>query len=254
MTSEDRAAVIRAIAPVIREYVAAEIAMRDTKIAILMNEISELKAVAPVPGPPGPPGERGETGGKGDPGVQGDKGDQGIKGDTGDRGDRGEKGDQGIAGRDGLPGVTGPVGDRGPQGDRGERGDRGEKGDTGDRGEDGLGFDDLDVVYDGERTLTHRYVRGERVKEVTVVFPVTIYRGVWTNETPYERGDQVSDGGSTWTALAASKGIKPGQRLEASRCWQLSSQRGRQGERGAKGDPGDRGPKGDQGERGPKGY
>ena len=55
----------------------------------------------------------------------------------------------------------------------------GPQGSPGPRGADGLGFEDLSIDHDGERTVTLRFKRGKELLEKTIVFPVAIYRGVW---------------------------------------------------------------------------
>src|SRR5690554_732215 len=47
----------------------------------------------------------------------------------------------------------------------GRDGTDGAKGDPGKDGADALGFDDMDATYDGGRTITLRFARGDRVKE-----------------------------------------------------------------------------------------
>ena len=85
-------------------------------------------------------------------------------------------------GRDGLPGAPGPAGRDGAP------------------GADGLGFDDLQLEFDGERRVTFKLINGERVKVLPtmIVMPCQIYTGVYRPETNYERGDTVSFGGSIW--------------------------------------------------------
>lgn len=92
-------------------------------------------------------------------------------------------------------------------------------------GKDGLGFDDLTVEHDGERTVTLRFAQGDRVKEYLLTFPVPIYRGVYQPERGYDRGDQVTFGGSQWHCNEATSD-KPG---DGSPAWTLSVKRGRDG-------------------------
>ncbi len=97
-------------------------------------------------------------------------------------------------------------------------------------GKDGLGFDDLSVEHDGERTVTLRFVQGERVKDFVLIFPVPIYRGVYQAQRGYDRGDEVTFGGSQWHCNEATAD-KPG---EGSTAWTLSVKRGRDGRSAAK--------------------
>ena len=95
-------------------------------------------------------------------------------------------------GRDGQPGLPGRDGAPGKD------------------GADGLGFDDLQMTYDGERKFTFRFVRGERSRSSTSPSPLAIYREVFKEGTAYVTGDQVSFGGSIWHCLEPNT-AKPGQ-------------------------------------------
>jgi len=90
-------------------------------------------------------------------------------------------------------------------------------------GRDGFGFDDMAMNYDGERTLTLIFTKGEDTKEIVVRIPVPIYRGVW-RQGAYERGDTVTLGGSTFIAQRDTE-TKP----ETSKDWTLSVKRGGNG-------------------------
>jgi hypothetical protein len=117
-------------------------------------------------------------------------------------------------GRDGLPGAPGPAGRDGRDGAAGA---------------DGLGFDDLQLEFDGERRVTFKLIDGERVKVLpTVVMPCQIYRGVYRPETSYERGDTVSFGGSIWCSKTDTC-EKPGN---GCKDWQLACKHGRDGRDG----------------------
>jgi len=93
-------------------------------------------------------------------------------------------------------------------------------------GEDGMGFDDLVVEYDGERTFTVALVQGERRKAQSFKMPIMIYRKVYVEGSAYERGDVVTWGGSSWVALKDAPQGKPG---DTSRDWQLIVKKGRDG-------------------------
>ena len=109
----------------------------------------------------------------------------------------------------------------------------------------GLGFDDLDITHDGERTFTFKLERGDNVKAWTFVIPCMIDRGVWREGT-YQRGDTVSHGGSAWIAQQDTD-TKPDT---AGSHWRLSVKRGRDGKDGKPGERGVMGPRGEQGQRG----
>ena len=98
-------------------------------------------------------------------------------------------------------------------------------------GMDGLGFDDLDVIHDGERSFTLRYQRGEIVKEQSFTVPAVLDRGVFKEgrERPYEKGDGVSFGGSFWISQKDAPEGKPG---DGSAAWRLSVKKGRDGKDG----------------------
>jgi hypothetical protein len=91
---------------------------------------------------------------------------------------------------------------------------------------DGLGFDDLEVVYDGERRMEFKLERDGHVKEFGFDLPIVIYRGIYQESRPYERGDCVTFGGSSWIAEIGNPPGKPG--TEASG-WRLAVKAGRPG-------------------------
>lgn len=55
----------------------------------------------------------------------------------------------------------------------------------GNAGADGIGFDDFEMTYDGERTLTFHASAQGRTKSFTATLPMVIYRGVWFDGNPY---------------------------------------------------------------------
>jgi len=70
--------------------------------------------------------------------------------------------------------------------------------------------------------------------EGPIVFPVPVYKAVWTDAAPYEEADLVTHDGSVWIAKRATR-ARPG---EGSPDWQLAVKRGAQGERGKRGEVG----------------
>lgn len=94
-------------------------------------------------------------------------------------------------------------------------------------GRDGFSLEDLAFEYDGERRVTLRFECGDIKKELELVLPIPIYRGVYKEGERYERGDSVSFGGSTFVAHEDTSD-KP----ETSKAWQLSVKRGRDGRDG----------------------
>jgi hypothetical protein len=111
-----------------------------------------------------------------------------------------------------------------------------ERGEKGEPGRDGLGFDDLSVDYDGNRTVTFRLTRGETAKTFPFKMPVMIYRGAFAPMS-YERGDTVTYGGSLWHCDANT--AEPP--LEGSSHWTRAVRRGRDGKNGKDGEKGEPG-------------
>ncbi len=100
-------------------------------------------------------------------------------------------------------------------------------GDDGKPGADGLGFDDLSVEYDGEKTVTLKFVRGEQSKEFPLVLPVVIDRGVFSEGKTYEPGDGVTWGGSFWIAQETTA-----EKPDSTKGWRLAVKKGRDGKDG----------------------
>ncbi len=103
----------------------------------------------------------------------------------------------------------------------------GKDGEPGKDGQDGVGFDDLSASYDGEKTITIRFSKGDRVKEFDFAMPVVIDRGVFKDGSEYKAGDGVTWGGSFWIAQKDT-GAKP----DTGSDWRLSVKRGRDGKDG----------------------
>jgi len=116
----------------------------------------------------------------------------------------------------------------GPAGQDGTKGVDGVNGLNGADGRDGLGFDDLTVAFDGDRTLDLTFARGTERKSFPIVLPFLKYCGVYQDGKAYTAGDVVTWAGSTWTAAEATT-TKPG---DGSKSWQLCVKRGRDGKDG----------------------
>jgi integrin beta 3 len=195
-------------------------------------------------------------------GRDGIDGKDGAPGKDGESGKPGEPGKDGEPGRDGLALVDflrghdghliitlsdGSTKDMGQfVGKDGAPGEPGKDGRDGHDGKDGLSFEDFAMEFDGEKTFTFKFVRGDIVKEYTFTAPVVIDCGVYRAEQSYSKGDGVSYGGSFWIAQKDAPEGKP----EASQDWRLAVKRGRDGKDGKKGDKGDRGPDGKPGKDG----
>lgn len=155
----------------------------------------------------------------------------------GPKGDRGEDG------------VAGPAGQKGDRGAQGEPGPEGKSGPVGPPGRDGVGFDDIDVMYDGRRSLTIAFSKGDETKHWTFRIPVMIDAGVW-KEAAYEAGDCVTFRGHLWVAQKDTDA----QPDTAPAHWRMAIRKPRDGRDGKAGDRGPSGPKGDKGDVGPRSY
>lgn len=100
----------------------------------------------------------------------------------------------------------------------------GDKGDPGKDGVDGVGFDDLSVEYDGEKSFTMKFTKGERLKEFAFSLPVVIDRGIFSQGKSYQAGDGVTWAGHYWIAQKDTE-AKPGE----GDGWRLAVKRGRDG-------------------------
>lgn len=201
-------------------------------------EVLEQRTVRDgLDGKDGSPGLDGKPGMDGLPGKDGERGLDGAKGDPGADGRPGEEGKpgaDGAPGRDGRDGMPGAMGERGADGLHGKDG---RDGINGKDGVDGFGFDDLDVVHDGERTVTFTFTKGERVKTFPIVFNVPLFRGVFAEGKSYACGDFVQFGGNMYYAQRATT-QKPAEHGDGAKDWKLAVRRGRDGKEGPRGIPG----------------
>lgn len=162
-----------------------------------------------------------------------------LKGEKGDAGEPGRDGEKGADGKDGADGagLADAVIDREGQliltmtnGQTktlgvviGKDGEKGLDGADGRDGIDGVGFDDLDLVETDEG-LTLRAVRGEVVKEWAL--PVVFYRGVFSADASYRKGNSVTWGGSLWIA---EKDAPEGKPDTPESGWRLAVKKGQNG-------------------------
>lgn len=177
--------------------------------------VAEVRALIPdpQPGKDGAPGEIGPKGDKGDPGADG----IGLAGAIIDR-----HGELVVTLTNGEAKTLGPV-----------IGKDGAPGENGKDGQDGLGWEDMDeALSDDGRTVIRRYVHGDKIKEFRHKFAIPLDRGVYKDDTDYEKGDMVSWAGSSWIAQKDNKGQKPDS---AGGCWRLAVKRGRDGKDGKDG-------------------
>lgn len=89
-------------------------------------------------------------------------------------------------------------------------------------GRDGMGFDNMDIQWDGERGLTFALRRGDELQEHTFVLPIPVYREVYKRGESYQRGDVTTWGGSAWVALVDTDQA-PG---ENNKDWKLAVKKG----------------------------
>lgn len=113
----------------------------------------------------------------------------------------------------------------GPPGADGADGANGTNGVDGARGADGLGFDDLAVDFDGDRTLTLAFVRGVERKAFSIRLPFMKGCGTYQYGRTYDAGDVVSWAGSAWQAKEITA-LRPD---DGSKVWTLVVKRGRDG-------------------------
>ena len=91
-------------------------------------------------------------------------------------------------------------------------------------GTDGIPFESLEFVQEDERNGYWIGRNGDRERRWPVKMAGIIYRGIWDTAAPYEVGDVVTFGGSSWIARAEGTGVKPGG---DEAVWQLMVKRGR---------------------------
>ncbi|WP_205908853.1 hypothetical protein [Metarhizobium album] len=109
-------------------------------------------------------------------------------------------------------------------------------------GVDGLGFDDLQATFDGEKTIRLSFVRGGQSKEFAFTLPIVIDRGVYKDGHSYTAGDGVTWGGSFWIAQSDTN-----EKPDSGKGWRLAVKKGRDGRHGDPGKPGEPGKPGMRG-------
>jgi len=161
-------------------------------------------------------------------------GRDGKDGSDGKAGAPGERGEKGLDGKDGA-GIADLMIDRAGElvatFTDGRMKNMGSViGKDGKDGKDGADFSNVTLDWDGERTLVIRGAGGELRKTL----PIPLDRGYWREGMPCEKGDVVTHDGNAWIALTETK-TKPSH--DAKTEWRMMARRGRDGERGPKGDP-----------------
>ncbi|CDM56280.1 MULTISPECIES: hypothetical protein [Rhizobium] len=105
----------------------------------------------------------------------------------------------------------------------------GKDGEPGKPGRDGFNLEDFDAsVMDDGRTVLLSFTGKQLDYKVELGFPVMLYRGVFKDGQPYERGDTVTWAGSLWHCDKATS-EKPG---DGSKDWTLCAKKGRDGKNG----------------------
>lgn len=158
----------------------------------------------------------------------------GKDGADGKEGAPGERGEKGVDGKDGA-GIADLMIDRAGElvatFTDGRMKNMGSViGKDGKDGKDGADFSNVSLEWDGERTLVIRGAGGE----IRKTLPIPLDRGYWREGMPCEKGDVVTHDGNAWIALTETK-TKPSH--DAKTEWRMMARRGRDGERGPKGDP-----------------
>jgi len=121
-----------------------------------------------------------------------------------------------IPGEPGKPGAPGPPGPASLNGKDGAP---------------GIGFDDLDVVFDEARGYLLRCQRGKQIKEWAL--PFAFDAGVWQAGRTYPRGAGTTNKGAWWIAQKDTT-TRPGD----SHDWRLAVKGGRDGKDGKDGKDG----------------
>jgi hypothetical protein len=105
----------------------------------------------------------------------------------------------------------------------------GDPGEAGKNGVDALGFDDLDIEFDGERTFKFVMARGDVRKEFgPYSVPAMIWRGLYVDGKEYKQGDTVTWAGCLWVCQKDSSD-KPDN---GSGDWKMAVRKGRDGKDG----------------------
>jgi len=90
-------------------------------------------------------------------------------------------------------------------------------------GRDALPIGNVNLAYDGERSIMLYLGDGEKTIKQELILPIPIDRGVYREDTPYRKGDVVTWAGSMWICQLDDPTGKP----ESSKDWRLSVKRGR---------------------------
>lgn len=274
MNHSDIAALMKGVAPVIRDLIAAAVKPLVDERDDLKRQIAELKAidhaeviragiavaVAALPPPrDGADGAPGRDGLDGQPGRDGADGKDGAPGADGKDGIDGKDGAPGERGADGLPGRDGEPGAPGRDGADGINGKDGEQGREGPAGKLPLVKAWVDGVHREGDVVTHGGATYQALRDTGkdpshedwqciaaagrdgVDGRSFRIRGTHAEGSDYAALDVVSLNGGAFVAKKDDPGPCPGDG------WQLIASQGKRGQPGERGVPG-RGDKGPPGE------
>jgi len=259
----DYKAITEALFVEVEKYVGARISEMASAMEALQGQIKELSERELIAGPPGKDGVDGKDGrdgvdgkdgidGKDGVGIEGPAGKDGSHGigSAGPAGEPGEKGMDGRDGRDGEPGRDAVHIDVLDGIDPAKKYQRGTFASfrggivRSFRATDQLAPDgDLEKhgwhvvvrgIYKHEieatddlRTFNVRSVMTDGVKTMaTIKNPSVLDRGIWKEDTKYEKGDGVTCGGSYWVKQDDDKSGRPG---DPDSGWRLAVRKGRDG-------------------------
>lgn len=104
----------------------------------------------------------------------------------------------------------------------------GTDGKDGKDGAPGMGFDDMEAEFDGDRTLTLRWMKDGRTIERSFHLAVPLYRGTWKEGQTYETGDITTYSGGMWVCRQPTE-AKPGDGDETKTGWRLATKAPRNG-------------------------
>ncbi len=103
-------------------------------------------------------------------------------------------------------------------------------------GADGLGFDDLESVFDEQQGFRVRFVRGSEAKEFPLHSPFDA--GVWRPGVTYPKGAGVTVKGAFFIARESTQTRPDDGTVESARAWRLAVKGGRDGKPGRDGKDG----------------
>jgi hypothetical protein len=194
MTHDELAAVVRGLAPVVRDLILAEGERYTAALTLVGTRVAALETDRPTLALADLPALRDRVT-RLEAGASAAERGLDVLGLLRER----------VAAVETRPAVPGPAGPPGP------------------------GLEHWDLSYDGERTatLTIQSATGES-KSIAMRFPIPIYVGVYRPGATYTRGDVVTWEGSTWLC-GEDTSSKP---LEGGKTWRLVVKRGRDGRDG----------------------